>query len=209
MENGIYFGDANVLSLEIPDNSVDLIFTDPIYSNIEDYEWLAKLGQRVLKPGKSLMAMAGNLEKPRIYDVMRPYLDYHWEAAVIYRGANFFMNSRAIQVSWKPILWFTKGKREPKWCKDALTESCYPKQHGRYQQSPTSAIWFIRQLTYPNNIILDPFCGFGTFPVACKTLHRHYLGFEINPNATTIARQRLSQLSPLPLPPITQQLNLV
>jgi DNA modification methylase len=34
---GIYTGDARELSRAIPDESVDLIFTDPVYDRIEDY----------------------------------------------------------------------------------------------------------------------------------------------------------------------------
>jgi hypothetical protein len=39
-ENGIYCGDARELAKAIPDESVDLIFTDPIYDRIDDYRWL-------------------------------------------------------------------------------------------------------------------------------------------------------------------------
>lgn len=43
-ENGIYTGDARELAKAIPDESVDLIFTDPVYDRIEDYRWLAETG---------------------------------------------------------------------------------------------------------------------------------------------------------------------
>jgi DNA modification methylase len=199
-ENGIYIGDARILAEALPDESVDLIFTDPIYSNIEDYRWLAETAARVLKPGKSLLAMAGNLEKPRIYEAMSTRgLTYFWEAAILYRGANFFMNSKAIQVSWKPLLWYAKGRREMAWCKDALVDTRYEKQHHRFQQSPTAALWFVRQLTRPGDIVFDPFCGWGAFQKACKILERRWLAFEIDPDTAELARQRVAQTQP-PLP---------
>jgi DNA modification methylase len=188
--NQIYTGDAWKLTKGIPDESVDLIFTDPVYQNIDDYEWLAQLGSRVLKPGKSLLALAGNLEKPTIYAKMCPFLNYQWEAAIIYRGANFFMNSRSIQVSWKPVLWFSNGQREQKWCKDSLIESCQPKEYHRWQQSVSSAVWFIRQLTDVGDIVLDPFSGFGSYQVACRQLSRNFIAFEIENERAEIARQR-------------------
>ena len=39
---GIYTGDARELAEAIPDESVDLIFTDPVYDRIDDYRWLAE-----------------------------------------------------------------------------------------------------------------------------------------------------------------------
>lgn len=194
----IVTGDARVLSERIPDESVDLIFTDPVYDRIDDYRWLAEIAGRVLRPSKSLLAMAGNMEKPAIYDVMRGYppLVYHWEAAILYRGANFFMNSKYLQVSWKPLLWFTSGHREAAWCKDALEDTRYEKELHHWQQSQTSAIWFYRQLTRPDDIIFDPFCGSGTFPATCKMLGRNYVAFEIEPDVAERARQRVLMTQP-------------
>ena len=34
---GIYTGDARELCEEIPSESIDLIFTDPVYQNMDDY----------------------------------------------------------------------------------------------------------------------------------------------------------------------------
>ena len=50
-------GDFRDVSKDIPDNSVDLIFTDPPYSKeyLPLYEELAKLAIRILKPGGSLV----------------------------------------------------------------------------------------------------------------------------------------------------------
>jgi len=47
--NQIVTGDARVLAERIPDESIDLIFTDPVYQNIDDYRWLAETAARVLK----------------------------------------------------------------------------------------------------------------------------------------------------------------
>ena len=191
--------------LAIPDESVDLIFTDPVYQNIDDYRWLAETAARVLRPGKSCLALAGNMEKPTIYRVMSEYLSYFWEGAIFYKGDNFFMNSRHIQVAWKPVLWYVKGDRDAKWCKDALTDNGKDKRYHRWQQSTTPAIWYIRQLTDLNDVILDPFCGWGTYPAACKMLGRHYLAFEIDSAVAADARQRMRQTQPPLFIPEPQQ----
>src|SRR5205814_2191015 len=51
--NTITTGDAQLLSTHIPDNSIDLIFTDPPYDrdSLSLYEWLAEFAARALKPG--------------------------------------------------------------------------------------------------------------------------------------------------------------
>jgi len=53
---------------------------------------------------------------------------------------------------------------------------------------PTKAI---KILSYRNDIILDPFNGSGTSCVAAETLDRRWIGIELSPNYTEIARQRI------------------
>jgi site-specific DNA-methyltransferase (adenine-specific) len=50
----------------------------------------------------------------------------------------------------------------------------------------------IKILTYKNDIILDPFMGSGTSAVAAETLGRKWLGIELSPNYTEIARKRVN-----------------
>lgn len=53
---------------------------------------------------------------------------------------------------------------------------------------------FIEISSNPGDLILDPFIGSGTTAVAAKMLNRNYIGFEINPEFSKIADQRLNQL---------------
>jgi site-specific DNA-methyltransferase (adenine-specific) len=53
---------------------------------------------------------------------------------------------------------------------------------------PTKAI---KILSYKNDVILDPFNGSGTSCVAAETLDRRWIGIELSPNYTEIARQRI------------------
>lgn len=54
---------------------------------------------------------------------------------------------------------------------------------------PTKAI---KILTYKDDIVLDPFMGSGTSAVAAEILGRRWLGIEISPNYTDIARKRIN-----------------
>lgn len=44
------------------------------------------------------------------------------------------------------------------------------------------------------DIVLDPFMGSGTTAVAAKSLGRHWLGFETNPDYCRVAEERLGEL---------------
>jgi site-specific DNA-methyltransferase (adenine-specific) len=54
---------------------------------------------------------------------------------------------------------------------------------------PTKAI---KILTYKNDIVLDPFAGSGTSLVAAETLDRRWIGIELSPNYTEVARKRVN-----------------
>jgi site-specific DNA-methyltransferase (adenine-specific) len=51
---------------------------------------------------------------------------------------------------------------------------------------------FLRLLTRPGDVVLDPFMGSGSTAVACLEFGRHYIGYEISPQYCAFARQRLS-----------------
>lgn len=53
---------------------------------------------------------------------------------------------------------------------------------------PTKAI---KILTYRNDIVLDPFAGSGTSMVAAEVLDRRWIGIELSPNYTEVARERV------------------
>ncbi len=59
---------------------------------------------------------------------------------------------------------------------------------------PTKAI---KILSYKNDIVLDPFTGSGTSLVAAEVLGRRWLGIELSPNYTEIARTRVEYFKTL------------
>jgi len=59
---------------------------------------------------------------------------------------------------------------------------------------PTKAI---KILSYKNDIVLDPFAGSGTSLVAAEVLGRRWLGIELSPNYTEIARTRVEYFKKL------------
>ena len=49
----------------------------------------------------------------------------------------------------------------------------------------------IKILTYKNDLVLDPFCGSGTSMAAAEILHRRWIGIELSPNYTEVAKERV------------------
>ena len=54
---------------------------------------------------------------------------------------------------------------------------------------PTKAI---KILTYKNDIVLDPFAGSGTSMVAAELLDRQWIGIELSPDYSEVARKRIN-----------------
>ena len=44
-----------------------------------------------------------------------------------------------------------------------------------------------------NDIVLDPFMGVGTLPIACKNYNRNYIGIELDEKYFNIAEQRIKE----------------
>ena len=51
----------------------------------------------------------------------------------------------------------------------------------------------IKLYTYPEQVVLDPFCGIGTTCIVAKRLKRHYIGIDISRRYCWTARLLLSQ----------------
>jgi DNA modification methylase len=58
------------------------------------------------------------------------------------------------------------------------------------------AVRLISMFSFVGDTVLDPFCGTGTTTVAAAAVHRNSIGYEIEPEYATIARERLSDLPP-------------
>jgi site-specific DNA-methyltransferase (adenine-specific) len=71
-----------------------------------------------------------------------------------------------------------------------MATECYNQQHSAVFPVALPE-WFIKLLTIPGDIVLDPFNGSGTTCVAANRLERNYLGIDINQDYCEIAIQRI------------------
>lgn len=195
--NTIVTGDARELAEAIPDESVDLIITDPVYWQIEDYGWLAETAARILKPNKSVLAFCGHSQTVCAGAAMLdkgllpgPILEHYVGGAV---GRLF---SHSVQCNVIPCLWFSKGTPDNDWM--AIQELSTPNgQRGHFWgKAEDMANYRISRFTQPDDIVVDFFCGGGSNPAVSKKLGRNYWACEIEPATAEKARQRVAMTQP-------------
>jgi len=210
--NQIYTGDARELAKGIPDESVDLIFTDPVYENIEDYRWLAESAARILKPDSACLVFTSTEPNKEIMAAfaMRDYLHLRWRFILYTPGS--LLRCTSGWCHYTPLYWLEKGKSKrfhP--CGDVDTFPVYRfvKNNHRWNKPPAYIMKKLQEFIKSSGIVIDPFCGGGTIPSICKELNISYLAFEINSETAEKARQRVAETqNPLPLEyqPMQEQL---
>ncbi|OGQ00793.1 MAG: hypothetical protein A2Z40_04260 [Deltaproteobacteria bacterium RBG_19FT_COMBO_60_16] len=195
LPEGMIHGDFRKLSKQIPDNSVELVFTDPPYNakSIPLYGEAAEISARILKPGGSFIAYSGQRHLREVLNVCSEHLVYWWTIACIHSGGNQMLQKLGIRAGWKPIIWFVKGTRGD--IQNVLTDTVTgdrEKHAHEWQQAEAEAIYIIEKLTSKNGIIVDFFLGGGTSAVAAKKLGRKWIGYEVNAVAISKAARRLN-----------------
>ena len=200
--NEIITGDARILSSSIPDESIDLIFTDPPYIKecIELYAWLSEEAARVLKPGGFCLAYVGTYWKYKVAQDLGKHLTFFWDFISINQGNRPVMWQRHVLAGYKSILVFTKGNPVmPRGnILDVWVGGGQDKRYHTWGQDESTARYYIQWLARdPQSVIWDPFVGGGTTAAVCKQIGRNYIAFEIDPLTAEIARKRLDMVQPL------------
>jgi len=199
-ENGIYTGDAKILSEAIPDESVDLVFTDPPYHKeyLSLYGWLGEIANRVLKPNGSCLVYAGHPYFRTTLSLLENSLEFFTTLCVWEPGMNSRIFSKRIMSGWRPVLMMRRkdAPNDTPWIPNALSSTFRDKRYHRWGQNVLPAKIWIRYLCPEGGVILDPFAGGGTSCAAAKQVRRAYLAFEIDPEVAERARERVRNTQP-------------
>ena len=160
-KNQIVTGDARILAERIPDESIDLVFTDPIYSNIDDYRWLAETAGRVLKHNGNLLAYAAHPHQMKVGAEMLPYLQPRpilttWMSPPYPR-----MWAYKMHVNYSFVLWFARNGGQPdQWIIGELGQAFQAKNFNHKWGKNFGAItYYVEKFTQPNDTVFDPFTG--------------------------------------------------
>lgn len=203
----LILGDFRTVGAEkIPDNSVDLIFTDPPYLRkyIPVYGDLGQFAAQKLREGGSLVCYVGHYNLKDYLDLLGPHLKYWWIFAIKLDKVGFPMNNRRVVPRYKPLLWYIKGNAyKGKYIYDHIESKFEGKGFHSWQQSTVEANHIIDRLTEEGDIVCDPFLGSGSTGVAALEKRRKFIGIEIEEETYNIAKKRLEHCAicghPLPL----------
>lgn len=190
-------GDILDAGAEIPDDSVDVIICDPPYGRqyLDTYDKLGELAARVLKPGGSVIAMAGQFTIIENLESLSAHLSYHWTVAYLTPGGQApQIWPRKVNTFWKPLLWFTKGEYTGDWHGDVLRSDVNDndKRFHHWGQSESGMARIIETFSKSNDLILDPFLGGGTTALVTLDLGRRFVGIDVSADAVATTRQRIA-----------------
>ena len=176
----LFHGDFN--DIEIESGSVDHIITDPPYpiEFIECWEMLSRIAERILKPSGFLIAYCGHINLNKVIKILDENLIFYWICALIHKGNTKIVHPRNMMALFKPVLIYQKEpfKRHENIMEDVIEGSGREKDGHPWQQAEEEIKIFIEKFTRPNDLILDPFAGSGTIPVACFDLNRRVMAID-------------------------------
>jgi len=198
--HAVYEGDALELASAIPDNSIDVVYTDPPYGKefIHLYGRIAQEAQRILRPAGWLLLMCGGLYLNDIFRMVDGAgLNFYWLynfAMTGNRSGNVHPGGsrNAVIVRQKRIMAYSKGKAISRTVTyDVMSGDGGDKRFHEWGQDVVSARYYIDCFSKQGDIVLDPFAGGGTTGVACQLIDRQWLLFEQDHASAQGAMQRL------------------
>lgn len=205
-KNAIITGDARELAKRIPDESIDLIFTDPPYPKeyLYLYEWLANEAPRLMKPTGFFLVYVAPFHKDTVmnYFYNNKNLEYYWDYVEYFSGNSTIIWPRNTISRYKSIVAYRIKGSGSKCRHNAL--GVLPgdgKLHGdkrfhKWVQSIRTAQYYIDYFSKKGELVVDFFVGAGTTVAACKIKNRNYIAFEIDPKTAEIARERIRNTQP-------------
>ncbi len=213
-------GDCLKLMATIPDNSVDMVLTDPPYRVISGGNKSARRPMGMLSANDGKIFKHNNIEfsdyLPEIYRVMavRSHLYLmvnllNLETAMsCVRDAGFRIHNLLV---WQknnvtPSRWYMKNieyvifarKGKAKSIFNPSSKTCHSFNNvslGRVHptQKPVDLMQhYIRNSSEIGDVVLDPFMGSGSTGVAAKNLNRKFIGIELDKEYFEIARDRIN-----------------
>ena len=225
--NQIVTGDARQLADSLPDQSVNLIFTDPVYQNIDDYAWLAETARRVLRPRGVVLAWCSVPKLGKCQQAME-------DAGLEYVYTLFYtVVAKTHRMRWynlfcwtTPCLWFQlpgQATRPQRWMPETYQDTIIHPRRRRVLRmvsrslggntavsstAPSGAFaWnkntgvllkWLTAFSRPGDVVWDPFTGTGPVPAVCKATGRDFYASERDTGRAEEARARLAA-TPEPL----------
>ena len=126
-------------------------------------------------------------------------LTYMWHGVNVLPGLHTKVHVRKVNGRHRSVLLYSAGPYEPRrWVHDLVFAEGRGGPDERplhpWQQAVEPVRHWIRQVSEPDELIVDPFLGSGTTAVAAVLEGRRFLGCDIDPACVETTRRRLEQL---------------
>ena len=208
--------DALDVIRELPDKSVDLVLTDPVWPETSIdlpgkdccRETLTKVGRELPRITDRAILHLGLMTDPRILSAIPealPFVQSCWLRYVPprYHGpilveadlAYVFGHKRLPGDGTRVFGSYCVASARPNKPNDARSDPDNPHPCPRAIEH---VVWLVKRFSRPGDVILDPFCGSGTTLVAAKLTGRRYIGVDICREFFHYARARLDKTPPPP-----------
>lgn len=186
--------------VELPENSFQLILTDPPYRRdlaVPLYEVLARRSHSLLGEHGSLLMIVPHYLVPEVVTEMhRSPMRYRWIYNMDQEDGPHPRMAMGIEVCWKPILHYVKGTFPARqgFIRDKVPIRAPEKHLHDWQQAESWAEYFIEKFTKPGDTILDPFIGTGTVAAVGMRMERNVVGID---NDEQMLEKTWRRLSPM------------
>ncbi len=211
--NQIISGDCIQIMKTIPNNSIDLIITDPPYGDNVAYGWSNKVIKnnenplincsaliecyRILRKNKSLYIFTNWKHYPFLTEFILRYTKFKIRHLIVWRKHNFGLGW-AFRNQFELILVLEKGK--PKYNLNDFSDvqnashinhnnSTHP-----HEKPVDLIIKMIEHSSKEGDLILDPFCGSGSVCLASEKMNRKWIGIELEEKYVEMAKDRMNNI---------------
>jgi 16S rRNA G966 N2-methylase RsmD len=176
------------------DGQADVVMTDPPYARefLPLYDDLGRHAATWLKPGGSLLVMAGQSYLPAVMEALGASLTYHWTVTYLTPGPASHLWARNVNTFWKPVLWFVKGAYAGPCVGDVARSAAIDKRFHEWGQSESGMADLVERFSAPGQLIVDPFMGAGTTGVVAIRGERRFIGTDIDAAAVARATARIA-----------------
>jgi len=204
--NSIIEGDCIEVMRQLPDNSIDLVVTDPPYLvNYKDRQGRSLLNDQDDAWVQPAFAETYRLLNPNTFCISF----YGWNAIEVFMTAwkqagfrpvghmvwekSYASSSNYLNYHHEQAFLLAKGNppKPEKPLRDVLPWTCTGNKLHPTQKSVDVVAPLIESFSSPGAVVLDPFCGSGTTAVAARQESRHYIVIEKDTDFVEVARNRL------------------
>lgn len=211
----LILGDCLEVMKELPDNSIDLVLTDPPYlmkyrsdwrkykydfiKNDDNEDWIPLLFEtinRVVKNNSSILLFCSKETIPLFLEYGGKY--FNTKNMLVWVKNNQTAGDLYCDFGNKVeyILHFQKGRNKLRGKRDSNV-LFYNKTANKFHptEKPVDLLeYLIEKLSDEGNLVLDCFAGSGTTGIACVNTNRDFIGIEKDEKYFEIAKKRIEGL---------------